>query len=222
MEYFQLGNIREWTLNGYIDEQFRTGPWLFDLGARLDYLNFFYQDRVNTMQPATGKAIVSPKFNTEYTFNDRAQVYLKLGKGFHSNDAKVVAQDRGIGILPAAYGADLGMNWKPVPRLYVNAAVWYLFLQQELTYNGDEGIFEPGDRTKREGIDLSARYELTRLAICRCRCDLLPRAGCGGAEREQLSSPVGAVLWNDGSVCEGAQWIQRRMECPLYAESARQ
>ena len=83
---------------------------------------------------------------------------------------------RGIGVLPAAYGADLGINWKPVPRLYVNAGVWYLFLEQELTYDGDEGVFAPGDRTRRAGIDISARYELTPwlyadadLIFCRAR-----------------------------------------------------
>ena len=162
LDDIQRGNIREWTLNGYIDEQYRAGRWLFDAGARLDYLNFCYADKLNAVQSAQGQAIISPKFNTEYTFNDRSQVYLRLGKGFHSNDAKVVVEDRGTGALPSAYGADLGINWKPVPRLYVNAAIWYLFLQQELTYDGDEGTFSPGDKTRREGIDLSIRYELTR------------------------------------------------------------
>ena len=61
LDYIQRGNIREWTLNGYIDEQYRTGPWLFDAGARLDYLNFYYQDRLDPVQPAMGKAIVSTK-----------------------------------------------------------------------------------------------------------------------------------------------------------------
>ena len=161
LEYIRHGDIREWTLNGYFDEQYRTGAWLFDAGARFDYLNFYYADRLGPAQPAAGKAIVSPKLNVEYTFNNNAQVYLRLGKGFHSNDAAVAAANGRIGVLPFALGADAGMNWKPVPRLYINAAIWYLSLQQELTYDGDEGVFEPGDRTRRAGIDLSARYQLT-------------------------------------------------------------
>jgi hypothetical protein len=162
LEYIQHGDIREWALNGFIDEQYRSGRWLFDAGARLDDLSFYYHDLLNPVQPGMGRAIISPKFSMEFTFNDKTQVYLKLGKGFHSNDAKVTAQDRGIGVLPAAYGADLGFNWKPVSRLYVNAAVWYLGLDQELTYNGDDGTFSPGDKTRREGFDLSVRYQLTR------------------------------------------------------------
>jgi outer membrane receptor for monomeric catechols len=84
-----------------------------------------------------------------------------MGKGFHSNDAKVVASNQGIDILPAAYGTDFGINWKPIPHLFVNAAAWYLYLQQELVYNADDGTFGPGNKTRREGIDLSARYQIT-------------------------------------------------------------
>ena len=144
---------------------------------RLDYLNTYYQDFLNPVQPALGKTIASPKVNVEYTFDERFQVYGKLGKGFHSNDAKAVAENRGLNVLPAAYGADLGINWKPLPRLYINAALWYLFLQQEFTYNGDDGTFSPGDQTKREGADLSARYgdlpvgfmPISDLNLCRAR-----------------------------------------------------
>src|SRR5262249_19755388 len=46
-------------------------------------------------------------------------------------------------------------------RLILNAAIWTLCLQQEFTYNADEGIMEPGDKTRRQGIDVSARYQLT-------------------------------------------------------------
>lgn len=176
LAYIQHGNVREWTLNAYLDEQYRTGKWLFDAGVRVDYLNFYYMDLLNPVQPAIARAVASPKLNLEYTFTNKLQAYLRLGKGFHSNDAKVVAENRGLQDLPSAYGADLGINWKPVPQLYVNAALWYLFLQQEFTYEGDDGTFSPGDKTRREGIDFSARYEFTRwlyadldVIFCRAR-----------------------------------------------------
>ncbi|HXB91907.1 MAG TPA: TonB-dependent receptor [Puia sp.] len=162
LEYLQHGNVNEWTSNAYLDENYRIGKWSIDAGARFDFLHFDYLDFLNPRQVPIGKAIVSPKLNIEYTLNDKVQVYAKTGKGFHSNDAKVVAENRGIEILPAAYGADLGINWKPVPQLYLNASLWYLFLQQEFVYNADDGTFSPGDKTRREGIDLSARYEFTR------------------------------------------------------------
>ncbi len=159
LDYLQHGNVREWTSNTYLDENYRTGKWVLDAGIRLDYLHFNYLDFLNPPQAAIGKGIVSPKLNIEYTFNEKLQLYAKTGKGFHSNDAKVVAENKGIDVLPAAYGAELGINWKPVPQLYLNASVWYLFLQQEFVYNGDDGTFSPGNQTRREGIDFSARYE---------------------------------------------------------------
>jgi outer membrane receptor protein involved in Fe transport len=146
--------------NGYVDEILRKDKWLLNVGARLDYLHFNYEDKINSQLPGRGKAILSPKLNCQYTFNSSFQAYLKMGKGFHSNDARVVVANQGYETLPAAYGADLGVNWKPLPHLYINAALWYLYLQQEFIYDGDEGTIEPGNKTRRQGIDLSARYQI--------------------------------------------------------------
>jgi outer membrane receptor protein involved in Fe transport len=46
------------------------------------------------------------------------------------------------------------------PRLIVNSALWYLYLQQEFVYVGDAGIIEPSGKTKRMGADLGLRYQL--------------------------------------------------------------
>ena len=67
----------------------------------------------------------------------------------------------GEDILPGAFGADLGGIFKPLDRLVVNAALWYLFLEQEFVYVGDEAIVEPSGRTRRLGVDLGLRYQLT-------------------------------------------------------------
>ncbi|MDR3716830.1 MAG: TonB-dependent receptor plug domain-containing protein [Puia sp.] len=176
LQYIQYGNVRETAFNGYLDESYRKGRWLFNAGVRLDYLNFDYLDKLNPQQPSRSKTIASPKLNVAYTADENVQLYIKTGKGFHSNDAKVVAANRGLDVLPAAYGADLGINWKPVPHLFINTALWYLYLQQEFVYNGDDGTFSPGDKTRREGIDVSARYQFTNwlfanfdINICRAR-----------------------------------------------------
>jgi outer membrane receptor protein involved in Fe transport len=50
---------------------------------------------------------------------------------------------------------------KPIPRLLINAAAWYLYLEQEFVYVGDEGIVEPSGKTRRMGIDVSGRYQFT-------------------------------------------------------------
>ncbi|MEP6951486.1 MAG: TonB-dependent receptor plug domain-containing protein [Ginsengibacter sp.] len=176
LEYLQLGNVKETSLNAYVDENLQVGKWLLNFGARLDYMDFNYKDKLNPQQPARSGIITSPKLNIEYTPGPAIQFYLKTGKGFHSNNAKVVVANDGRQILPAAYGADLGVNWKPLKHLYVNAALWYLQLQQEFVYDADEGTSEPGGKTRRQGIDLSARYQFNKwlfatvdINICKAR-----------------------------------------------------
>lgn len=43
----------------------------------------------------------------------------------------------------------------------VNAALWYLQLQEELVYVGDAATVEISGRTKRLGIDLGLRYQVS-------------------------------------------------------------
>lgn len=61
---------------------------------------------------------------------------------------------------PAAYGSDLGVVFKPAPKLELQTALWYLWLAQEFVYVGDEGIVEPGGKTRSFGMDMSVRYEI--------------------------------------------------------------
>ena len=154
LDYIVLGDIRQNNSNVYLNETLESGKWLFNIGARLDYFNFNFHDSTKT------NLIVSPKFNIQYTLNNQLQLYLKTGKGFHSNSAITVIGNNGFETLPAAYGADIGLNWKPTSHLYINAALWYLYLQQEFVYN-DDGTIVPGGKTKRYGFDFSARYQLT-------------------------------------------------------------
>lgn len=165
LEQRQLGDIKE--LNGglYLDEALQLSPCLnLTAGLRLDGFRNTYHDQLpSPSSPATASAfIVSPKLNLTYTPSPGLQLYLKSGKGFHSNDTRVVVPQNGREILPAGYGADLGVVFKPLPRLLVNAAAWYLWLAQEFVYVGDEGVVEPSGQSRRRGLDLSVRYQLTR------------------------------------------------------------
>jgi hypothetical protein len=158
----KLGNINEYNSFAFIQQQAARGKWSIDAGIRFDYLHFDYSDKLNAMQqPSQAKAIISPKLNIQYTVNRDLQLYVKAGKGFHSNDARVVIANKGKEILPAAYGGDIGLIIKPVPKLLLNIAAWYLYLDQEFVYVGDDGNIEPSGRTRREGVDIVARYQLS-------------------------------------------------------------
>jgi hypothetical protein len=160
----QLGNINETNAFVFSDENISIGKWLFNIGNRLDYFNFNYYDKLAKLQlPDRSKIIYSPKFNIQYTANKNTQLYVKTGKGFHSNDTRLVTGNSdNKNILPASYGADLGIFLKPAPSLLINAALWYQYLEQELVYVGDEGIVEPSGKTRRVGIDFSARYQFAK------------------------------------------------------------
>ena len=158
----QLGDILETNAGIYTNLNFNIGHWTFNPGIRVDYFKFQYNDLLTEVYntEALTKNIISPKFNVLYNYSKYLQFYLKTGKGFHSNDTRVVIKNTGKDILPAVYGADIGLLWKPSPRLFINTAYWYLFMEQEFVYVGDAGIVEPSGKSQRQGADLSLRYQV--------------------------------------------------------------
>jgi hypothetical protein len=163
LENIQLGDINQTNIDAFVNAEFEFGKFKVAPALRLDYFKFMYNDALqsNYQTLAETKTIVSPKLNFYYNAQDNLQLYLKSGLGFHSNDTRVVVANGGEDILPRSYGADLGSVWKPFPKLVVNSALWYLFLEQEFVYVGDAGIVEPSGKTRRYGLDLGLRYQLT-------------------------------------------------------------
>jgi outer membrane receptor protein involved in Fe transport len=164
LESIQLGDVNEANLGAFIDETIQFSSKIsLTAGLRFDYFNNQYLDKLqnNTIFKANA-SIVSPKLNLYYTKNNNLQLYLNLGKGFHSNDTRAVVEQNGLEILPAAYGSDLGIIWKPCSKMVINAAYWYLWLNQEFVYVGDAGVVEPSGQSKRSGFDVSMRYQLTK------------------------------------------------------------
>ncbi len=178
LNYDKLGNINETNGYAYIQQQINAGNWLIDAGVRFDIFNFKYKDLLSTQQlPSQTKSIISPKLNIQYAVNNNVQLYVKAGKGFHSNDARVVVANNGHEILPAAYGSDIGIIVKPANNLIINIAAWYLYLQQEFVYVGDDGNVEPGGKTQREGLDFIARYQISKNIFANVNVNLTkPRA----------------------------------------------
>lgn len=79
--------------------------------------------------------------------------------GFHSNDTRVVVTKKDARTLPVTYGADLGLVFRPLPDLIIQPVIWYLEMQQEFVYVGDEAVVEPSGRTRRVGADVGLRYQ---------------------------------------------------------------
>lgn len=158
---FALGDVNESSLYGYVSANIEWGKWMLNPAVRVDYFTFDYVDRTLSeyQDPKVNRAIASPKLNLIYRLNSHLQFLLKTGKGFHSNDARVVVAERGKTTLPAAYGADFGVLWKPVPSLMLNATAWYLWMEQEFVYVGDDAVVEPSGKSRRYGLDLGLRWD---------------------------------------------------------------
>ena len=156
-----FGNITETDAAAYINETIKLNEKLsINAGLRFDRFFNLYQDHLKSDSVfKANAAIISPKISFYYHQNNSTQFYLNLGKGFHSNDTRVCVVENGRQILPAAYSADLGIILKPIKNLLFQPALWYLYLDQEFVYNGDDGTPQPSGKTQRTGIDFSVRYE---------------------------------------------------------------
>jgi len=163
LQNLKLGDIDETNVFSYMNLEFEFGKLKINPALRFDLFKFQYQDKLlaNYKPQSDDKMKLSPKLNFIYSENNTLQFYLKSGFGFHSNDTRVVVAQTGKDILPTAIGSDLGTIFKPTSNLFVNAALWYLYLKQEFVYVGDAGIVEPSGKTKRMGFDLGLRYQLT-------------------------------------------------------------
>ncbi|PSR56373.1 TonB-dependent receptor [Adhaeribacter arboris] len=162
----QKGNTNEANAFAYLSETWELSPRLtVNAALRFDQFYFRYQNLLPTDTLSallkTQRHRLSPKFNITYAVSPSVQLYLNTGQGFHSNDARVSVLPNHREILPKATGADLGITFKPFNRLFINGALWFLDLEQEFVYVGDEGVVEPSGKTRRFGVDVSARYQLT-------------------------------------------------------------
>ncbi len=155
------GDIRQANLNAYWSQTLSlTHQLSINAAVRFDYLHFSYFDKLNKVQPhSVGKSTINPKLNLNYHINSKVNLFIRTGTGFHSNDSRVVVAQSGKEVLPKAYGADFGIDMKLMPNLFLHTALWRLDLDQEFVYVGDAGVIEPSGKTRRQGMDLSVRYQ---------------------------------------------------------------
>ena len=192
------GDINELNAGAYWSQRFAFSKNL-DLTAavRADYFSNRYYDQLAAESFKASSTIVSPKLNFNYRVNDKVQLYLYNGRGFHSNDTRVAVQQNGKKVLPPAYGSDLGGIFKVGRKLVFQSALWYLWLDQEFVYVGDEGVVEPGGQTRRMGFDLSARYEIVPHLFADADISLARPRALGVAKAGKLFTP-GAPLYKCG------------------------
>lgn len=161
--------IQERATGFYLNEAFQFNDhFRLELGGRYDYYIFDVTDLLpsdSTHLNYSGynyQTLFSPKLNFIYSANDRFQFFLNAGSGYHSNDARSSVQEANNHQLPRSIGAEIGSLLHIGKQFVVSAAIWGLELENELVYVGDDGTTENKGSSRRTGIDLSARYQITK------------------------------------------------------------
>jgi hypothetical protein len=159
-------NVFERNMNGWIREEISfTERFKAELGLRVDYFTFDLDDLVAGDTAHTDvsgynyQVLAEPKINFIYSPQDNIHFFLNSGIGFHSNDARSVVLDKNNHRLPLAAGAELGSQIRLGDVLF-SVALWTLELENELVYVGDEGVTEDNGPSRRNGIDVSCRYQI--------------------------------------------------------------
>lgn len=160
--------IAQGHLSGWAEQRVSfSAPVRLSLGVRGDVFRFSVLDRLvgidSVLPHASGtrwRGIASPRVSLAVDASDRTTLFVSLGSGFHSNDARdVILASGGERVLPRAWGGEVGAR-STSSRGSVAVSFWALALASELVYVGDEGVTEASGRTRRAGVDLEGRVRL--------------------------------------------------------------
>ena len=160
--------IYETNTHLYAKNEFELTPKLrAEIGLRFNYFTFDVTDNIPTdavysnYSAKNHQMQVAPKLNVTYSLSNNYKLFLNAGRGFHSNDARSVVQDKSNNKLPDAWGGEIGLQMRPLSKLLISAVVWGLELDNELVFTGDDGTTENKGASRRVGIDLGVRATIT-------------------------------------------------------------
>ncbi|HEX8114584.1 MAG TPA: TonB-dependent receptor [Kofleriaceae bacterium] len=152
-------------VSGYVEATIHLPPHIHILpGLRFEQVGWDVDDLApatrsdptRTTGGSASRAIVLPKLSIEAEVTPKLDLFANAGSGFHSNDARGSVASHGDGALARGLGAEAGLRTTVVPHARLAADVWYLHLDSELVWNGDEGGTSPSGPTRRYGVDLEA------------------------------------------------------------------
>ena len=169
-------DVHESFVGAYFNQEITPARWVrADLGGRADLLSFAVDDRLAHGSQATDPTApqsgigaahqLSPKASLIVTALDRPgaqlEMYGNYGHGFHSNDVRGVFAQPAVTPLARAKGEEIGARARLLERWDLAAALWQLDLASETVWNGDDGTTGVSDPTRRRGVELESRYEVT-------------------------------------------------------------
>ncbi|HVY49010.1 MAG TPA: TonB-dependent receptor [Minicystis sp.] len=165
-----IDGITESEIGMYAEEDARLDKYVrFILGGRAQRIDVDVDDHLDdttTLGDASsgtkGATMFLPKFIGVFSPHETVDLYGAWGRGFHSNDARGVVQQRNPATLMVpAVGYEAGARVKPLKDLHLEAAAFLLDLQSELVWSGDTGGTEASGQSRRYGLELTGEYHLS-------------------------------------------------------------
>ena len=140
------------------------------IGIRQDFYDFDVDASLQANSGSDSESHWIPSFGAAYAVNDKTEVYVNWGKGFHSNDVrgKTIQVDP-ITLLPVdtvnlfvnQEGAEIGIRTEPWSDLHISMTYFWLESDSELLFVGDTGSTEPSDGSKRSGFETNIFWNLS-------------------------------------------------------------
>lgn len=161
--------VNQLSVEPYVEAQINPTEWItVDLGLRFAWLQVDGRDRVDgDGRGSTDDSLWLPKANlvlrpfsegspwpSETRVLGDLELFGNFGIGYHSNDARAIFEDPDADIIPRATGAEVGLRTKLTDRVEVALDWWWLELEEELVFVGDEGTTEASGKSQRQGIEL--------------------------------------------------------------------
>jgi hypothetical protein len=152
------------------------------LGFRVDYQHGTDIDYLAALHERSGpgytgysnsgtaqQALLQPKGSLIYTPIDTLELYLSMGRGFHSADIRGVNQDTSVDLglphtplLAKQEGQEIGVRANPTPRLALTFAYYNLWQQSETIIDPDVGQDSAGPPSRRYGYEINVTYQVNR------------------------------------------------------------
>ncbi|MEM7135805.1 MAG: TonB-dependent receptor [Myxococcota bacterium] len=156
--------INQTSVGLYVEEEL-SWRWLRAVGSiRGDFFNFDVTDRLS-LGPSrdASQSIWLPKASLILRPVEQVQLFFNVGRGFHSNDARgVVRAIDPATPLAAAFGWEVGARVLAWDRLELSTVFFWLDLESEVVWIGDEGTTEESGSSRRFGLEFQVRAELTK------------------------------------------------------------
>jgi len=169
------GEIRERTIRHSIEETSAgmfvqnnhnwTDKFRTQIGVRFDYLQADVENRLTGETSDASDTMATPKFSAVYSATESTHLFFNYGQGYHSNDARGFAEgnldnsNEKADVFARSEGIDLGIQSQLTNTLQLAASIWWLNLDSELIFVGDDGTTEASDKSERKGVEASVFWQ---------------------------------------------------------------